>query len=224
MKLVEAQEGRRIARPPRRLRGVAGAVARVGAAPARPDGCRASRSRLVVERERARMAFRSAEYWDLEGRFAARGTGVPRARSSSSTAERVADGRDFDPATGAARAPAPTSCTSTRPTPARSPAGSRDAALHGRVASSRSRSPSGPKPPFTTSTLQQEAGHKLRFSAGRTMSVAQGLYERGLHHLHADRLASNLSEQAVDAARAADRRAVRPGVPARRRPARTATR
>ena len=58
-----------------------------------------------------------------------------------------------------------------------------------------------PKPPFKTTTLQQEAGNKLRFSAGRTMSVAQGLYERGyITYMRTDSI--SLSNQAVDAARA----------------------
>ena len=58
-----------------------------------------------------------------------------------------------------------------------------------------------PKPPFKTTTMQQEAGNKLRFSAGRTMSVAQGLYERGyITYMRTDSI--GLSNQAVDAARA----------------------
>ena len=58
-----------------------------------------------------------------------------------------------------------------------------------------------PKPPFKTTTMQQEAGNKLRFSAGRTMSVAQGLYERGyITYMRTDSI--SLSNQAVDAARA----------------------
>ncbi len=57
-----------------------------------------------------------------------------------------------------------------------------------------------PKPPFITSTLQQEAGRKLGFSAGRTMSIAQGLYERGLiTYMRTDSV--SLSEQAIRAAR-----------------------
>ena len=57
-----------------------------------------------------------------------------------------------------------------------------------------------PKPPFTTSTLQQEAGRKLRFSAGRTMRVAQGLYERGyVTYVRTD--STNLSDQAINGAR-----------------------
>src|SRR5262249_12774903 len=57
-----------------------------------------------------------------------------------------------------------------------------------------------PKAPFKTTTLQQEAGNKLRFSAGRTMSVAQGLYERGyITYMRTDSV--TLSEQAVTASR-----------------------
>ncbi len=60
---------------------------------------------------------------------------------------------------------------------------------------------SSPKPPFMTSTLQQEGGRKLRMSASQVMRVAQDLYAERLHHLHADRLASTLSETALTAAR-----------------------
>ena len=61
-----------------------------------------------------------------------------------------------------------------------------------------------PRAPFTTSTLQQEAGRKLRFTAARTMAVAQRLYERGyITYMRTD--STNLSEQAVTAARSAIR-------------------
>ena len=91
-------------------------------------------------------------------------------------------------------------CTCARTRPARSPAGSRDVAYT--VASAESKPfTERPKAPFKTTTMQQEAGNKLRFSAGRTMSVAQGLYERGyITYMRTDSV--KLSEQAVDAARA----------------------
>ncbi len=84
------------------------------------------------------------------------------------------------------------SCT-TRFETARGGRGSSSAKLHRRHfhgGQGRSRSPSQhfPAPPFTTSTLQQEAGRKLGMSVSQTMSVAQHLYEQGLHHLHAYRL------------------------------------
>jgi DNA topoisomerase I len=162
-------------------------------------------TRLVVERERARMEFRAAEYWDLEGEFAVGGADNGD-RFPATLVEldgrKIASGRDFDPATGqvaeGARGGDPIVQL-----------GQSDAeALVGRlrdvgyeVSSVESKAfTERPKAPFTTSTLQQEAGRKLRFSAGRTMRVAQGLYERGfLTYVRTDSV--NLSDQAINGAR-----------------------
>ena len=95
--------------------------------------------------------------------------------------------------------PTRTSHSSTKP--ARSRSASRLDAAAFTVASVETRTfTEKPKAPFITSTLQQEAGRKLGFSAGRTMSIAQGLYERGLiTYMRTD--STTLSEQAVSAAR-----------------------
>jgi DNA topoisomerase-1 len=197
MKLVEAQEGRRVLD---RLVGYEVSPVlwrRVGGA--RSAGrVQSVATRLVVERERERMAFRSAEYWDLDGRFSARGTGFG-ARLVELDGRKIATSRDFDPATGAL-------ATGSDAVHLRAgDAGS----LADRLRDSRYTVASAdskpfterPKAPFKTTTLQQEAGNKLRFSAGRTMSVAQGLYERGyITYMRTDSV--KLSEQAVDAARA----------------------
>ena len=99
MRLVEAQEGRRkldrlfgyeMSVVTRRRAGGATSAGRVQSVAAR----------LVVERERARMAFRAASYWDLEGTFAARGHRVPGDARCPSTGSRLASGRDFEPTTG----------------------------------------------------------------------------------------------------------------------------
>ncbi|MGZ6945945.1 MAG: type I DNA topoisomerase [Acidimicrobiia bacterium] len=197
MKLVEAQEGRRVLD---RLVGYEVSPVlwrRVGGA--RSAGrVQSVATRLVVERERERMAFRGADYWDLDGRFAARGVAF-NARLVELDGSRVATSRDFDPATGAL--------------------GEGSGAVHLREADARALSTrlsdvgytvataeskpftERPKAPFKTTTMQQEAGNKLRFSAGRTMSVAQGLYERGyITYMRTDSV--KLSEQAVVAARA----------------------
>jgi DNA topoisomerase-1 len=175
MKLVEAQEGRRVLD---RLVGYEVSPVlwrRVGGA--RSAGrVQSVATRLVVERERERMAFRAAEYWDLDGRFAARGISFG-ARLVELDSKRVATSRDFDPATGALAEgsgavhlrEADAGALATR---------LRDVAYT--VASAESKPfTERPKAPFKTTTMQQEAGNKLRFSASRTMSVAQGLYERG---------------------------------------------
>src|SRR5262249_23405722 len=154
-------------------------------------------TRLVVERERARMAFRTAEYWDLEGQFApAAGDGASLpATLIELDGSKVARGRGFDPATGPGdrvvhlqQADAEALVMRLRDV------GYEVASVESKAFTER------PKAPFTTSTLQQEAGRKLRFSAGRTMRVAQGLYERGyITYVRTD--STNLSDQAITGAR-----------------------
>jgi DNA topoisomerase-1 len=156
-------------------------------------------TRLVVERERARMAFRSGSWWDVVGTFS-----VHDAEFGADLVQvdgrRVAQGRDFDPATGQLSAEAAGTVAMLDEPAARGLA----ARLEGRpftVASVESRDyTQRPQPPFITSTLQQEAGRKLRFSSARAMAVAQRLYERGfITYMRTD--STNLSEQAVSAAR-----------------------
>ena len=197
MKLVEAQEGRRTLD---RLVGYEVSPVlwrRVGGA--RSAGrVQSVAVRLVVERERERMAFRTAEFWDLDGRFAARGSEFG-ARLIELDGKRVANGRDFDPATGLLAPDAV--CARLLEDDARGLAARlADTAFQVRQVEAKDFT-ERPKPPFKTTTLQQEAGNKLRFSAGRTMSVAQGLYERGyITYMRTDSI--SLSNQAVDAARA----------------------
>lgn len=204
MKLVEAQEGRRVLD---RLVGYElSPVLWKKMMPRLSAGrVQSVATRLIVERERARMAFRAAEYWDLEGAFAAASSEFP-ATLVELDGKRVASGRDFDASTGRlTTGTAADAVVHLRQPDAESLVGRlRD--VEYRVASVESKSfTEKPKPPFTTSTLQQEAGRKLRFSAGRTMSVAQGLYERGyLTYVRTD--STNLSTEAVTAARDAIRR------------------
>jgi DNA topoisomerase I len=155
-------------------------------------------TRMVVERERARMRFRSATWWGVEGTFSH--DAVPAgfgATLVSLGGTAIATGKDFDDAgeqtgKGGARVLGEEE--------ARSVAG----ALAGRPFSVRSlterpfrRSPAAP---FMTSTLQQEAGRKLRFSAQRAMQVAQRLYEQGyITYMRTD--STTLSDEALVAAR-----------------------
>ena len=133
--------------------------------------------RLIVERERQRMAFVSATYWDLLGTFAKSDGQQFEAELVSVDGRKIPAGKDFDPATGKLK-----------------DAGlllldEQQAARLGRAAGARPSSAwptledkpytSKPYPPFTTSTLQQEANRKLGFTARRTMQVAQSLYENG---------------------------------------------
>ncbi len=153
--------------------------------------------RLVVERERARMAFVAADYWDLDAHFA---TDEPFTASLQSVDERrVATGKDFD-ATGAVTADGVQVLDEAG---ADRLAAALGAATTTWTVDSVTSKPftSKPKAPFMTSTLQQEGGRKLRLSAAQVMRVAQGLYERGfITYMRTD--STNLSATALQAARA----------------------
>ncbi|CAM4468259.1 DNA topoisomerase 1 [Mycobacterium basiliense] len=160
-------------------------------------------TRIIVQRERDRMAFRSASYWDILATLDA-SVSDPQAqpptfsaRLSSVDGLRVATGRDFD-SLGVLRkadevvvldeANATAMATSLR--------GSQLS-----VASAEEKPYTRrPYAPFMTSTLQQEASRKLRFSAERTMSIAQRLYENGyITYMRTD--STTLSASAINAAR-----------------------
>ena len=151
-------------------------------------------TRLVVERERERMAFTSADYWDLLGTF---DPSAFEARLVAVDGRRVAQGRDFAP-DGTLRDVAFVRLDEEA-------ARSLTSRLEGagfRVRSVDER-PYRRKPaaPFRTATLQQEASRKLRFSAQTTMRVAQRLYEAGyITYMRTD--STTLSETALEAARA----------------------
>jgi len=155
-------------------------------------------TRLVVERERERMAFRPADYWDVVGTFAVTDPVEPEfsARLTALDGRRVATGRDFDDrgrlrgsdvvhldeagaqalVTGLDGAAWTVQSLETKPYTRR------------------------PAPPFTTSTLQQEASRKLRMASRQTMRTAQTLYENGyITYMRTD--SPVLSTQAIDAAR-----------------------
>jgi DNA topoisomerase I len=165
--------------------------------------------RLVVNRERERIAFRAARYWDLEAEFATRpggqnGAGEDPASFTATLVtvdgKRVAQGRDFTPA-GELRQTADKAGLLHLD-------GDQAAALAGRLTGadfavgSIDRKPyrRSPYPPFRTTTLQQEASRKLGFSAKYTMSVAQRLYENGhITYMRTDSV--TLSQTALTAAR-----------------------
>ena len=153
--------------------------------------------RIIVERERERMAFRAASYWDLEGTFEKPGDATQFSGTLVAVdGTRVASGRDFDSlgktdgdvvvldadtaaglATALEAAEFVVRSTDTKPYTRR------------------------PYAPFRTSTLQQEAARKLRFTSTRTMSVAQRLYENGyITYMRTDSV--SLAESAITTARA----------------------
>ena len=128
--------------------------------------------RLLVEREEARRAFRVSTYWDIEAKLAAEGREFTAVLVRVGD-ERVATGRDFDPATGALAS------RGVRHLDEASAARISEALranLPWQVTNVEVRpGTERPAPPFTTSTLTQEASRKLGFSTSRTMRIAQRL-------------------------------------------------
>jgi DNA topoisomerase-1 len=157
-------------------------------------------TRLLVERERARMRFSSASWWDLAGTF------EPTVRTSATAAfgaslvaidgQRLVSGKDFNDAGRMVRDDA----VRLDEAAARALADGLGGAEF-RVRSVEEKPwRRTPHPPFMTSTLQQEAGRKLRFSAARAMRVAQDLYEAGyITYMRTD--STTLSAEALSAAR-----------------------
>jgi DNA topoisomerase-1 len=154
--------------------------------------------RLIVERERQRMAFVSATYWDLLARLAKQAAGQQfEAELISVDGRPIPAGKDFDPATGKLKDAKFLQLDE---------AGARQLVERLKSATFRVASiedkpyTSRPYPPFTTSTLQQEANRKLGFTARRTMQVAQSLYENGhITYMRTD--STSLASVAVEAAR-----------------------
>jgi DNA topoisomerase-1 len=149
-------------------------------------------TRLVVERERARRAFVAADFWDIEGTFA---PGPFSARLVAVDGKRVAQGRDFDSlgvlSEGAVRLDEP---VAKRLADALADSEFAVRAVDEKPYTRR------PAPPFMTSTLQQEASRKLRFTSQTTMRVAQRLYENGyITYMRTD--STTLAESALTAAR-----------------------
>ncbi len=199
MDLVEAQEARRILD---RLYGyeVSPVLWRKVMSGLSAGRVQSVATRLVVDRERERIAFRVASYWDLEGTFDAGEKHEQRmfpARLHAIDDVRVARGSDFDDR-GELKA------RGERLHLDRNGAESLVEGLRETTFEVRSveAKPYTRKPyaPFRTTTLQQEASRKLGYGASRTMSIAQRLYENGhITYMRTD--STTLSETAVTAAR-----------------------
>ncbi len=129
--------------------------------------------RLLVEKERQRIAFVSAQYWNMTAEIEAEGGGF-KAKLSRVGGERIVDSKSFDPATGKL-------VRKRRYLEEKVARGFAETAEKNRPwkISSLDRTPGQqrPTPPFITSTLQQEGNRKLRFTSRRTMRIAQQLYE-----------------------------------------------
>jgi DNA topoisomerase-1 len=158
-------------------------------------------TRLIVDRERARMRFVSASYWDVDAHLRKRGDGSAGidTRLIELGGQRVASGKDFDESTGNLKEVDAVKLLDENQ--ARRLAKHLEAAKF-KVADVKEKPfTSRPYAPFITSTLQQEASRKLRFGAQRTMRLAQSLYENGyITYMRTD--STNLSTQAIGAARA----------------------
>ena len=130
--------------------------------------------RLLVERERERMRFQAAEYWDLKAALAAE-EGNFEARLVRVGDRRLAEGRNFDPDTGELT---DAERLHLKEAHAKALAEAAAGARPWRVASLETKpGKQHPSPPFITSTLQQEGNRKLRYTSRRTMRIAQQLYE-----------------------------------------------
>src|SRR3984893_11027306 len=158
-------------------------------------------TRLVVERERARMRFVAASFWDLNGEFAVENASGPSTFGASLVSldgRRLVTGRDFgeDGQINAGRDVVRLDEEGGRGVGGR--LGDSSFAVRSVEEKPWRRTPHAP---FMTSTLQQEAGRKLRYSAARTMRVAQDLYEAGyITYMRTD--STTLSNEALNAARA----------------------
>ncbi|HEX4518052.1 MAG TPA: type I DNA topoisomerase [Gaiellaceae bacterium] len=152
-------------------------------------------TRLVVERERERIEFRAAEYWDIVGTFV---PGAFDARLTAVDGHRVAQGRDFA-RNGTLQTEGAVQLDENA---VRSLAAALEAVEFAVRSVERKPYTRRPAAPFITSTLQQEASRKLRFTAQHTMRVAQRLYENGyITYMRTD--STSLAESAIAAARSA---------------------
>lgn len=155
--------------------------------------------RLLVERERERIKFKGASYWDLKATLKA--SGDPQQFEAELThlgSKRIASGKDFDPDTGKLKNPSEVELLS------ESGAQSlRDKLkLATPVVGEVEEKPYVQKPsaPFTTSTLQQDANRRLGYSVKRTMALAQQLYENGfITYMRTD--STTLSAEAIEGAK-----------------------
>ena len=152
--------------------------------------------KIIIERERLRQAFHSALYYDLKAEFQT-GEDSFNATLIKVDSKRVATGKDFDPNTGKLK-----NDKALLLSKAQADELVKELTNGSWVVSDIEEKikNSNPKPPFTTSTLQQEAGRKLRSSARKTMSTAQRLYEKGfITYMRTD--STNLSDEGINAAR-----------------------
>lgn len=157
--------------------------------------------RFLVDRERERMKFRSARYWDLKAQLHKQDDKeIFGADLTHLDGKRLASGKDFDENTGKLKKPdSVVLLDDKKASQLRDDLDKADWKVSEIKTNTQKRNPA---PAFITSTLQQEANRKLNFSAKQTMSVAQRLYENGyITYMRTD--SARLSGQAINAARTA---------------------
>lgn len=153
--------------------------------------------RLIVQRERQRIAFNNATYWDLEATFKTASNESMSATLSTVDGRKTPSGKDFDSANGKLKNTDLLQLDETQAAELVTRLKTADfqvTKVEVKPFSER------PRPPFTTSTLQQEANRKLGFGAKRTMDAAQRLYENGyITYMRTD--STTLSKEAIGASR-----------------------
>ncbi|MCP4889673.1 MAG: type I DNA topoisomerase [Planctomycetaceae bacterium] len=153
--------------------------------------------RVIVQRERERIAFVNATYWDLEAVFKTADGETMAATLNAVEGKKIPSGKDFDSTNGKLKNPELLQLSEKQSNDLAEKLRSSDfkvTAVEVKPFTER------PRPPFTTSTLQQEANRKLGFTAQRTMGAAQRLYENGyITYMRTD--STTLSNEAVGAAR-----------------------
>lgn len=154
--------------------------------------------RLLVSRELERLAFHSGTYWDLKAELATSETALFEAQLATVGGKKIASGKDFDESTGKLKEGADVLLLDEA---AARKLQEQLTNADWRVANVETRQQvRKPYPPFTTSTLQQEANRKLGMTARQTMQVAQRLYEDGyITYMRTDSV--NLSNEAIQASR-----------------------
>ena len=153
--------------------------------------------RLIVQREWERRAFRSATYWDLTAQFSTSDGQSFDATLVSVDGRKIPSGKDFDSATGQIKDPGFMLMDETGAQQLLQKLKTGTFAVTKMQVKPYTQKPAAP---FTTSTMQQEANRKLGFTARRTMSAAQSLYENGyITYMRTD--STSLAKDAVDAAR-----------------------
>jgi len=152
--------------------------------------------KIIIEKERLRHSFHSALYFDLKAEFQANQESFD-ATLIRINGERIATGKDFDPNTGNLKNDKSILLSKAQADELVKELNNGTWTVSTVEEKTKN---SNPKPPFTTSTLQQEAGRKLRSSARKTMSTAQRLYEKGfITYMRTD--STNLSDEGINGAR-----------------------